>query len=149
MNIFLPPPPHLPTFYHIPPLAYNEKSLFGIGKAKMNKLKKARYLLIKYRMLYPRHALKFSHSRQQLSPTPSKNPHPVEMSEKIKKVPEAQGLPVAVMLSLTPSFLPQLSGVEKSHAPRGTSSMGAGNFQTGRFHRVPSPYRPYRRPRSR
>lgn len=24
--------------------------------------------------------------------------------------------------------------------------MGAGNLQTGRFYKVPSPYRPYRRP---
>lgn len=145
MNIFLPPPPHLPTFYHIPPLAYNEKSLFGIGKAKMNKLKKTRYLLIKYRMLHPRHALKFSHSRQQLSPTPKKNPHPVEMSEKIKKCLKHRDYRWRSYCHSPP----QLSGVEKSHAPRGTSSMGAGNLQTGRFYRVPRPYRPYRRPRSR
>ncbi|WP_148363686.1 hypothetical protein [Dialister succinatiphilus] len=104
MNIFLPPPPHLPTFYHIPPLAYNEKSLFGIGKAKMNKLKKTRYLLIKYRMLHPRHALKFSHSRQQPSPTQSKNPHPVEMSGEIKKIPEAENIGGGNTNDSAPSF---------------------------------------------
>ena len=43
---------------------------FIYGGGKINKLKKTRYLLIKYRMLHPRHALKFSHSRQQPSPTP-------------------------------------------------------------------------------
>jgi hypothetical protein len=47
MNIFLPPPPHLPTFYHIPPLAYNEKSLFGNGKRGGEKSQKIRCLLIK------------------------------------------------------------------------------------------------------